>query len=56
MLRHPPSAAFGGIGQSLTVAGSDSGTDVFGKDGLPGQVRQRRSGAFRVDHAGSQLP
>jgi hypothetical protein len=40
MLRRPSSAAFGGVGESLF----DSGIAVFGKDGLPGQVRQCRSG------------
>jgi len=43
MLRRPSSAAFGGVGESL----SDSDVDVFGKDGLPGQVRQCRTGRER---------
>jgi hypothetical protein len=39
MLRRPSSAALG-VGESLP----DSGIDVFGKDGLLGQVRQCRTG------------
>jgi hypothetical protein len=44
MLRRPSSAAFGGVGESLF----DSGIAVFGKDGLPGQVRQCRSSDHRA--------
>jgi hypothetical protein len=52
MLRRPSSATFGGLGESL----SDSGTAVFGKDRLPGQVRQRRTGATRADHVAITTP